>query len=245
MTHQIVFILVRPQMGENIGAAARAMMNFGIGNLRLVAPRDGWPSEAAQTMSAGAFERMAVVQVYDTLKAALADCNMAYATTARPRDINKPVLSPRDAVNQTITAPSSGITRTAFVFGPERTGLENDEIACCHAIVTAPVSPDFPSLNLAQCAGLIAYEIASGGAELKTDKETATDPPAPLMDFENLFTRLERMLDEGAFFQSDDLRPVMVRNLRAMLLRGAWSTQEIRTFHGVMTALARLYENKN
>ena len=150
-------ILISPQMGENIGAAARAMMNFGVHDLRLVAPRDGWPNERAHAMAAGAFEIMPPVQVFDTLSAATADLHFILGTSARPRDMVKPTYTPRKAVQESLPRHAQG-QRIGILFGAERTGLLNDEITACHGIITIPTNPDFPSLNLGQSVLLMAYE---------------------------------------------------------------------------------------
>jgi tRNA/rRNA methyltransferase len=223
-------------MGENIGAAARAMANFGLNHLRIVAPRDGWPNEVAISNAAGAFD-LFDAEIFDTLADALADVNYAYATTARMRDIAKPIFTPHKATMDAAERCANGEAHCAFVFGPERTGLENHEIAQCHSIVNVPTDPAFSSLNLGQCVLLIAYEIAQVFALTQTYAREHS--PATIQSFDHLFERLTQALDEGQFFQEDNLRPTMVRNIRAALMRAEMSEQEIRTFHGVLTALRR------
>lgn len=242
---RISFVLVQPQMGENIGATARAMGNFGLTDLRLVAPRDGWPNPAAQTMSSGAFAHMQPVQIFQTLSEALADTTQAYATTARPRDMAKPVLPPRKAVAEAL---STGLTHThssdriAFVFGSERCGLSNENIALCHTIVQADTTPDFSSLNLGQCALMIAYELFVQVTERASDGQLTNeiDPaylPASHADFGILFDRLEGALEAGGFFRDDGLRPKITRTIRTMLMRAKLTPTELKTFHGMIRAL--------
>jgi tRNA/rRNA methyltransferase len=235
-----VFILVRPQMGENIGAVARAMGNFCISEMRIVAPRDGWPNESALATASGAFDHINPPRVYDDLASALADIQYAYGTTARERDLAKPVLLPataaEDSARRSLAAQPS--IKTAFVFGPERTGLENDDIALCHALVRVPTNPAFSSLNLGQCALLMAYEAArafgSGAAPVANPHI-----PAAMEEFETLWKRLETALDEAGFFTEDNLKPKVVRNIKTMMLRGEPSSQELRTYHGILSALLR------
>ncbi len=228
------FILVRPQMGENIGAAARAMANFGLRDLRIVAPRDGWPSVAATANSAGAFDEMDEVKVFDTLNAATADLNHLFATTARDRVMAKPVFTPAAAIEDTLKRAGQKI---GFVFGPERTGLENDEIVLCQSIIMIPTNPVFASLNLAQTALLIGYEFIRA-----TNNTPALAPaqeiPATQDKLDEMFTRLQTELENNQFFKTDELKPTMLRNIRTMFMRGEWSEQEIRTFHGILSALS-------
>jgi tRNA/rRNA methyltransferase len=228
-----VFILVRPQMGENIGAAARAMANFGLRELRIVAPRDGWPNEAATANASGAFEEMDEVKVYGTLAAASADLNYLFATTARERVMAKPVFTPAAAIEETLKKSGQKI---GFVFGPERTGLENDEIVLCQGVVTIPTSPVFASLNLAQTALLIAYEYIRA-ANNRPAHVPAQDTPATQDKLDEMFTRLQSELEAHQFFKTEELKPTMLRNIRTMFMRGEWSEQEVRTFHGILSAL--------
>lgn len=223
-------ILDRPQMGENIGAAARAMYNFGLTDLRLVAPRDGWPSHEAERNSAGALDKIAV-QVFETFEVAIADLQSVYATTARPRDLVKPVLTPAGAMEASV---ASGY-KTGFVFGCERTGLENEQVALCHGIIQIPCNPDFSSFNLAQAVLLIGYEYM-----LRQDAESApVYEPAPHQETMVLLSRLEEELEFGGFFKSPDLKPTTLNNIRALLTRAQMTEHEIRTFHGIITALRK------
>ena len=156
-TPQPSFVLVRPQMGENIGAAARAMWNFGLDRMRIVAPRDGWPNPKAVAMASGAGRLLDEAQMAADLPEALADCTYVFATTARPRELTKPVFSPEGAMKKAAELIGQG-EKVAVLFGPERAGLENDDIAKANAIITVPVNPEFASLNLGQCVLLTAYE---------------------------------------------------------------------------------------
>lgn len=227
-------ILVNPQMGENIGAAARAMLNFGLTDLRLVNPRDGWPSAPAQAMAAGALDKMPPVQVFETPAAAIADCHYVYATTARRRDMRKPVLNARDAAIDIRTRHDTG-QRTAILFGAERSGLENDDVALAHALITVPVNPDFSSLNLGQSVLLLAYEWFQ--ASPATPDSLEKEPPAPHGQLLELFERLETELSARNFFRTGGHKPIMIRNLRNMLSRAELTDQEVRSFHGIITAL--------
>ena len=238
--YNTTFILANPQMGENIGAAARAMANFGMTELRLVAPRDGWPNESAQAMSSGAFDHLQAVQVFPTLTEALHDIVFAYATTARPRDMVKTGVTPRQAARDTSQRAQHG--KTAFVFGGERAGLGNDDVAQCHTIVTAPTNPDFSSLNLGQGVLMVAYELFMTATEDQSNADSDAVQhqqhiPAPLAQFDNLFGRLEEKLQEAGFFRDDRLRPKITRNLRNTLMRAQLTEQEINTFHGVIRTL--------
>lgn len=235
MSKKPVIILVRPQMGENIGACARAMLNCGIDELRIVNPRDGWPNERAQSMSSGALEMMPPVKVYNTTAEAVADCHYVYATTARPRDMVKPVVNAREAAED-VHAKSAEGQKCAYLFGCERTGLENDEIALAQAIITIPVNPAFSSLNLGQGVLLCAYEWFQAHPHLPMpiDPENL---PAPQAEFDNLMNRLEQALADGGFFRTPELRPTVSRNIKNTFVRTGLTSQEIKTFHGIIKAL--------
>lgn len=221
-------------MGENIGAAARAMLNCGLTDLRIVNPRDGWPNERADAMSSGALERMPPVQVFNSTAEAVADLQCVYATTARPRDMVKPVFTARGAADD---IKARGTQKTGYLFGPERAGLSNDDVALAHAIVTIPMNPDFSSLNLGQGVLLCAYEwfqaMDGTPALIKPDE----DAVAPHGELNELFDRLERELADGGFFRTQELRPNVMRNLKNMLVRMDMTSQEARTFHGIITTL--------
>lgn len=219
-------------MGENIGAAARAMLNFGLTDLRLVAPRDGWPNQAATDMSSGALEHFEPA-LFDHLSAALEDCHYSYATTARSRELSKPTTTPLLAAQETHNRQHTD-QKVAFIFGPERTGLENEEIALCHEIIHIPTNPDFSSLNLAQSVLLVCYQYLNVET---TDQSREMPAPATQKDQEDLLLRLEDELEERNFFRNPDLKPTMLRNMRTMLLRSEMTDQEVRTFHGIISAL--------
>lgn len=230
-----VIILTRPQMGENIGAAARAMANFGLTTMRIVNPRDGWPNKAATSMASGAFDEGHVkAELFDTLAEALHDVNYAYATTARLRDLAKPVMIPRTAAEDATARLTD--QQVAFVFGPERTGLENEEVVQCQQLVTVPTAPNFSSLNLGQCVLLIAHELFNARGHIAAE---APHAPARQKDFNALYDRLDGLLEDGRFFREAALRPTMTRNIKTMLMRAEMSEQEVRTYHGILSALVQ------
>ncbi len=247
-------ILMIPQMGENIGAAARAMANFGLSDLRLVAPRDGWPNEKAEAMAAGAIPDYVQVSVFDTLEEAIADIQYLLATSARRRDMNKPVFTSREAAVE-LSKRAAEAAKTAILFGRERNGLENDEIAKAQGIIHVPTSPDFASINLAQTVLLMAYEIfqnviatsaqAGGSNPLNTSESldraaAARDDEKKLAtqkDMTEFLARLEVELEKGGFFRSEGLRPTMVRNITNMFTRAELTRQEVNTLQGIVSAL--------
>ena len=233
-----VVVLVEPQLGENIGAAARAMANFGLSRLRLVAPRQSWPNDKARMMAAGADRILETAALYDSFEAAIADCTFVVAATARAHDQAKPVVGAAEAA--TLIAPRVAAGETvAVVFGRERNGLENDEIALADCILTLPVNPAFASLNLAQAVVIVAYEwfkLASGAALPfgMPDKS----PPARKQQLLAFFASLERELEKVEFFRPPDKRDTMQINLRNIFNRMAPTQQDIQTLHGVITAIA-------
>lgn len=239
-----VIVLVKPQMGENIGAAARAMLNCGIDELRIVSPRDGWPNERANAMSSGALDKMPPVKVYDTTAEALADCHYTYATTARIRDMVKPVLTAKEAATDCRNRETQG-QKCAYLFGGERAGLDNEDVALSHAIITIPVNPDFSSLNLGQGVLLCAYEWYQLGAikgiprtaTTELSKEERQQLPAQHEELNNLYNRLEEELRAGHFFRTQEMQPTVMRNLKNLLGRTEMTSQEVNTFHGLITAL--------
>ncbi|WP_207476372.1 RNA methyltransferase [Arenibaculum pallidiluteum] len=230
-------VLVDPQLGENIGAAARAMLNCGLTDLRLVRPRDGWPNEKAVAASSGATAVLDAARVFDRVEDALADLTYVLATTARLRDQVKRILTPRGAAVEMRARWQAG-ERPGVMFGPERTGLVNDDIALADAVLSVPLNPSFCSLNLAQAVLLIGYEWFQTG-DVPPDRAVhiGQSRPATKDELLNLFDRFEGELDAGGFFTADDKRPTMVRNLRNMFLRAEMTEQEVRTFHGVIAAL--------
>ena len=229
-----VIVLVRPQLGENIGKAARAMLNFGLTELRLVAPRDGWPNPDAGPAASGADAVLAEALVFDTLADAVADCTTIYATTVRKRGVTKPVLTPEAAARE--VHASAG--RSAYVFGPERSGLETDDVTLAHKIVTVPINPEFASLNLAQAVILLAYEWSKGVA-LASPPEVPLDPPAEYGVLEEFIQHLERDLDKSGYFFPPERREMTLRTLRNALTKTGWSYNDIRMMHGIVTALGR------
>ena len=230
------FVLVRPQMGENIGAAARGMLNFGLGHMRLVAPRDGWPNPAAVAMASGAGRVLEHARVSADLADALGDCHYAYATTARGRDLTKPVLTPEAAMRDAAARIAAG-QRVAVLFGPERTGLENEEVARANAIVSVPVNPEFPSLNLAQCVLLTAYEWRRASAA--PVPEEAGEPPASGAEIEALAAHWEERLESAGFFFPDHKVASMKLNLRNMWSRLPLTSADVRMLHGALRQLLR------
>jgi len=233
-----IVILVEPQLGENIGAAARAMANFGLSRLRLVRPRQSWPNAKARMMAAGADRILDGAELYDNLEAATADCSFVLATTARAHDQAKPVVGPAEAAALMAPRIAAGET-VAVLFGRERNGLENDEIALADRIVTLPVNPAFASLNLAQAVVIVAYEwfkLASGGRlPFAMPQKSATAPKEQLLAF---FASLERELEKVEFFRPPDKRETMQINLRNIFTRMQPTQQDIQTLHGVIMAIA-------
>lgn len=231
-----IVILARPQMAENIGSAARAMMNCGLTELRLVRPRDGWPNAAALPMAAGGAEIIETATVYDSLGEAAHDIGFMAAATARRRDLAIKAAEPRDAVCH-ITQFAG---KSALLFGPEASGLDNDEVALADMLVTAPLNPDYPSLNLAQAVLMLAWEwrVAMLDAVGKAPAEAET-AAASVKERDYFFARLESELDAGGFFTSAEMAPTVKRNIRALFTRATLSSQEISTLHGVVQALTR------
>jgi tRNA/rRNA methyltransferase len=240
-------ILVRPQLGENIGAVARAMANFSLSELRMVAPRDGWPNSRAFEVSSGATHILEQARIFPDFAAATADCHQLYATTARPRDMEKRVVTPKEAASEMVGLSQ----RIALVFGPERTGLENSEIAQCDTIITIPTSPDFFSLNLAQSVIVVGYELWCARAPQMTDDrwQIADESSSPSVirhpssalatkaDWHGLFGQLEQYLDEVNYYRVPEKKEVMWQNLQTMLMRGQWSAQELQSFRGLLRSL--------
>lgn len=231
-------ILVEPQLGENVGTAARAMANFGLRDLRLVNPREGWPNEKARAAASGAYRVIDSVTVFETVEAAVADLGYVYATTARERDMSKGVVGPREAAARLAGGDDA---QAGVLFGRERSGLTNDEVALADEILTLPVNPEFSSLNIAQAVLVVAYEwrLAMLGSEdagmpfAGPDAETQASKSALI----HLFEHLESALDAVGFFRPPEKRPHMVRALRTILQRARLSDQEVRTLRGVVAAL--------
>ncbi|UFM63524.1 RNA methyltransferase [Paracoccus sp. MA] len=235
-------ILVRPQMGENIGAAARAMLNFGLTDMRLVAPRDGWPNPRAVAMASGAAGRVLDrARVFATLAEAMADVDHAYATTARGRELTKPVLTPATAMADARERVAQG-GRVAVIFGPERAGLENEDVARANAIITVPVNPAFPSLNLAQAVLLTGYEWAQDSLPPQPapqGRRPDGEAPATRLEIERLADHWEERLVEAGFFFPPEKAPAMKLTLRNLWSRLPLTRADTRIFHGMLRQLIR------
>ena len=234
-----VVIMVRPQLGENIGMAARAMLNCGLSRLRLVAPRDGWPNERAVRAASGADIVLEQAELFDTVAEAVADLEHVVATTARNRELTQRIVTARQAAGEVRGWIGEGL-RVGLMFGPERTGLENDDMVNADTALTIPLNPQFSSLNVAQAVLLVAYEWAASGDTTPVERmaEHATRP-ANKEEMQNLFEHLERALDQSGFLRHKDMRPGMVLNIRALLQRATMTEQEARTFHGVIKFLSK------
>jgi tRNA/rRNA methyltransferase len=232
-----VVILVEPQLGENIGAAARAMANFGLSRLRLVKPKQAWPNDKARMMAAGADRILDGAELYDTLEAAIADCSFVFATTARAHDQAKPVVGPAEAAALMAPRVAAG-ENVAILFGRERNGLQNDEVALADRIVTLPVNPAFASLNLAQAVVIVAYEwFKLASAETLPFAMPQKSAPAPKEQLLAFFASLERELEKVEFFRPPDKRETMQINLRNIFTRMQPTRQDIQTLHGVIMAI--------
>lgn len=234
-SNQPVIVLVRPQLGENIGKAARAMRNFGLTRMRLVVPRDGWPNPAAGPAASGADDVLEGAQVFDSLAEAVSDCAHVYATTVRKRGVTKPVVTPEEAAR----AIRTDTGRSALVFGPERSGLETDDVALARTILTVPIDPEFGSLNLAQAVILCAYEWSKHAEGLVQPTQENALPAAPQEEFEGMFEQLTAMLEPRGYFLPPSRTDATRRTLRTMLTKPGWNHLEVRTLRGVLSALAR------
>jgi len=239
-----VVVLVAPQLGENIGMVARAMLNCGLTDLRLVRPRDGWPSEKARETAAGAHQVIDGARVFETTRAAVADLTRVYATTARPREMVTRVLTPRAAAGEIRAEAASGAGASGVLFGGERSGLDNEDVSLADTIITAPLNPGFTSLNLAQAVLMLAYEWWIAGDETPGERlETNLSEVATKESLDNFVIRLEEQLDEGGFFRSAPMKPTVMRNIRALFQRARPTEQEISTLHGVIVAIRRAERN--
>ncbi|HQT64953.1 MAG: RNA methyltransferase [Acidocella sp. 20-57-95] len=235
-----VVILVRPQMAENIGSVARAMGNGGLFHLRIVAPRDGWPQERAWITGSGAHKILDAATVHETVADAVADLHRVFATCPRPRHIIKPVLTARGAAIELHEIGARGL-KTGILFGPERAGLDNDDIACADSLIRYDLNPGFMSLNLAQAVMIMGYEwfiVRDADAPLK-NLQTNETRVATKGELENFMAHLIRACDDANFLKNEQKRPGMVRNLRHFFQRGEVTTQELNTLHGVVADLAR------
>ena len=233
-----VVVVVRPQLAENIGAVARAMANGGLFHLRLVAPRDGWPQERAWRSASGADRLLDAASVHASVDEAVADLHHVLATCPRPRHIVKPVLTARGGAAELRAITTRGLS-CGILFGPERAGLDNEDMARADALIRYPLNPDFMSLNLAQAVMIMAYEwwMADDGTPQRTLMTNETHI-ANKGELENFLRHLTAELDECGFLRNEQKRPGMVRNLRHLFERGEVTQQELRTLHGVVTELA-------
>lgn len=238
-------VLAEPQLGENIGMVARAMANFGLTDLRLVNPREGWPSERARATASKADHVIDCVRVYATVEEATADLSFVAATTARPRDGFKQVLGPADAAVDMRARIGAG-QGCGIVFGRERFGLNNEEISRADVIVTFPVNPSFASLNIAQAVLLMAYEWMNAGLERRGAPrfETEKHPPATKIELQSFFDYLEPALDARGYFRTEDKKPKMVDNLRAVFTRPGFSADELSVLRGILVSLEKFSPKK-
>ena len=233
--NQPAIVLVRPQLGENIGKAARAMLNFGLTELRIVAPRDGWPNPDAGPSAAGADIVLENARVFDTTAEAVADCAHVYATTVRKRGVTKPVVGPDEAG----AAIHTETGKSAILFGPERSGLETEDVALARSILTVPINPEFGSLNLAQAVILCAYEWSKKANLVQPTAEDEVLPPAPQEDLDGLIAHLERMLEPKGYFLPEPRADATRRTLRTVLTKPGWDHLQVRTLRGVLSSLER------
>ncbi len=239
-------ILVKPQLGENIGMCARAMLNCAVTDLRLVLPRDGWPNPAAVASASGATELLDNAKVYATTEEAVADLNFVLATTARGRGMVKDILDPHAAAKEIHKHNSAGAEqKCGILFGCERAGLDNDDIALANAILSIPLNPGFTSLNLAQAVLLVCFSWLSSenpfqpaaAPETPVTHEQQNDAPASQGEIETLLKHLESQLEEKNFFRSAEQRPTLMRNIRNFFFRAGPTRQDVRTLHGIFKCL--------
>ena len=227
-----IFVLVRPQLGQNIGKAARAMLNFGLTDMRLVAPRDGWPNPDAGPSASGADIVLENAQLFDTVEAAIADCSHVFASTVRRRDLVMPVLGPEQMADRI----HASTERSAIMFGAERSGLETEEVALANALVTVPINPQFGSLNLAQAVILLAYEW-SKRTELAQPPVKELEPAAPHGEVEGLMGQLNEELDKKGYFHPPSRTQATKNTLRTIFTKTGWSSREVKAVRGIIRAL--------
>ena len=227
-----VIVLVRPQLGQNIGKAARAMLNFGLTEMRLVAPRDGWPNPDAGPAASGADAVLEQARLFDSVADAIADCNQVFASTVRRRDLVMPVLDPERMADRI----AGEIGRSAILFGPERSGLETEDVALAHAIVTVPINPEFGSLNLAQAVILLAYEW-SRRTNLAQPPAKELETPAPHAELEGMIGQLNEELERKGYFHPPSRTQATKNTLRTIFTKAAWSSREVKAVRGIIRAL--------
>ena len=227
-----VIVLVRPQLGHNIGKAARAMLNFGLTEMRLVAPRDGWPNPDAGPSASGADVVLEQAEVFDTVEQAIADCSLVFASTVRRRDLVMPVVGPESMAKQIADSPA----RSAILFGPERSGLATEDVALANAIVTVPINPQFGSLNLAQAVILLAYEW-SKRSELAQPTSKELESPAPHGELDGMIRQLNDELEAKGYFHPPSRTQATKNTLRTIFTKTGWSSREVKAVRGIIRAL--------
>jgi tRNA/rRNA methyltransferase len=240
---QPAFVLIRPQMGENIGAAARAMWNFGLDRMRITSPRDGWPNQKAVAMASGAGRLLDEAVMCETTAEAVADCTYVYATTARPRELTKPVFTPAHAMKDAAQRIANG-EKVAVLFGPERAGMENDDIAKANAIISVPVNPEFASLNLAQCVLLTGYEWRQATVETVPATVSMEGDWASQQEMEKLAEHYEDRMETAGFFFPEHKAPSMKIHLRNLWSRMPLTRADVQMLHGVMRQMVRWKERE-
>jgi len=231
----ISIILVKPQMGENIGATARVMKNFGITDLRIIAPRDGWPNERATAMSAHAGDIVAKAKIFETIADAVADMNMVFATAAKSRDMEKPLITPEQAADISFRQQPA---KVGFMFGRESSGLDNNDISYANYHVSIPVSAEYTSLNLAQAVCVMCYEMFKKYPEQGSRTEVL-EPLSARKDIHEMLSFMERELDNKGFFQVAEKKAGMMINIRNIFTRGNYTEQEVRTLRGIFNAMLK------
>ena len=233
MTAKPVIVLVRPQLGQNIGKAARAMLNVGLTEMLRVAPRDGWPNPEAGPAASGADVILERAQVFDSVDEAIADCSTVFASTVRRRDLVIPVVGPEQMADEI----AASADRSAILFGPERSGLETEDVALANAIVTVPINPDFGSLNLAQAVILLAYEW-SKRSQLAQPTVKELEPPAPHGELEGLIGQVNDELEKKNYFHPPSRTQATKNTLRTIFTKTGWSSREVKAVRGIIRALA-------
>ena len=235
-----VIILVRPQLGQNIGKAARAMLNFGLSEMRLVAPRDGWPNPDAGPSASGADIVLEQAQVFDSVQDAIANCSTVFASTVRRRDLIMPVVTPEQMANDIVASAS----KTAILFGPERSGLETEDVALSNSIVTVPINPEFGSLNLAQAVILLAYEWSKRSA-LASPTTKEVEEPAPQGEVEGMIAQLEEELEAKGYFHPPSRSQATKNTIRTIFMKTGWSSREVKAIRGIIRALVNPSRNRS
>jgi tRNA/rRNA methyltransferase len=234
-----IIVLVHPQLGQNIGKAARAMLNFGLTEMRLVAPRDGWPNPDAGPSASGADIVLEQAQVFDTVAEAIADCSTVFASTVRRRDLVMPVLGPEQMAEQIASAPGP----SAILFGAERSGLSTEDVALAQSIVTVPINPEFGSLNLAQAVILLAYEWSRRTA-LAQPTAKDVEPPAPHGEVEGMIGQLEAELESKGYFHPPSRAQATKNTIRTIFTKTGWSSREVKAVRGIIRALVDPARNR-